>query len=424
MVVIGIIAEFNPFHSGHKYLIDRCKKDLGADKVIVVMSGDYVQRGAPAIMDKFSRARMALKSGADIVIELPVYYSLGSAEYFAEGAVSILDGLGCVDYLCFGSEYPDLGRMERIADILCSEPPAFKKELSASLKSGLSYPSAVSRALDTASGLNSLDQEQFGYSQLFSSPNGILAIEYLKSLRRRNSSIKPYTIERLGQPYHSLETTGAASVCGFASASGIRAHMLSGTGFYIKSNAEALLKDLIPDEVIDVISHYDGLFLNSNDFSGLLRYRLICEKGNGYTGYQDVTGDISNKISKGLDSYDSMTGFCTQLKSKDIVYARISRCLMHILLGISAQNMSEYKHDGYTTFCRILGFKESAKDLLKIINSNAAIPVIERLKSASRQLSPLQKRLLDETLTASSIYNCVSQNGIVSEYSLRPLIIK
>ena len=418
MVVIGIIAEFNPFHSGHKYLIEKCKSDLGADKVIVVMSGDYVQRGAPAIMDKFSRARMALKSGADIVIELPIYYSLGSAEYFAEGAVSILDSLGCVDYLCFGSEFPDLDRLSSIADILCSEPTAFKKELSASLKNGLPYPSAVSKALEAVLSLEAPDQEPFIYSQLFSSPNSILAIEYLKSLRKRKSSIKPYTIERAGQPYHSLETAG------FASASGIRAHMLSGTSLFIKNNADALLKGMVPDEVIDEISHYSGLFLNSNDFSDILRYRLICEKRNGYTGYLDITRDISNKIVKSLESYESLNGFCTQLKTKDIVYARISRCLMHILLGIYAENMSEYKADGYTSYCRILGFKESSKDLLKVLNSNATIPVIERLKAANKNLSPLQMRLLDETLTASSIYNSVSQNGITSEYSLRPVIIK
>jgi predicted nucleotidyltransferase len=418
MVVIGIIAEFNPFHSGHKYLIAKCKKDLGADKVIVVMSGDYVQRGAPAIMGKFSRARMALKSGADLVIELPVYYSLGSAEYFAEGAVSILDSLGCVDYLCFGSEVPELDRMNRIAEILCTEPPAFKKELSSSLKVGLPYPTAVSKALDIVLSCESQDQQPFNYSQLFSSPNSILAIEYLKSLRKRNSSIKPYTIERVGQPYHSLETVS------FASASGIRAHMLSGTSLFIKNNADTLLQGMVPDEVIDEISQYTGMFLNSNDFSDLLRYRLICEKGCGYTGYLDITRDLSNKISKGLDGYESMTGFCTQLKSKDIVYARISRCLMHILLGISVENMAEYKSERYTTYCRILGFKQSANDLLKVMGKSSSIPVIERLKSAGRQLSPLQKRLLDETLTASSIYNCVSQNGIVSEYSMRPIIIR
>ena len=121
MKTVGIIAEFNPFHEGHKHLIEKCKENLGADRVVIVMSGDFVQRGAPAIVDKYARAKMALRSGADLVLELPVYYSTGSAEYFAQGAVSILNSLGCIDYLCFGSEHADLKKLDNIANILHSE---------------------------------------------------------------------------------------------------------------------------------------------------------------------------------------------------------------------------------------------------------------------------------------------------------------
>ncbi len=415
MKTIGIIAEFNPFHLGHKYLIDKCKRDLGADKVVIVMSGDFVQRGAPAVMNKFSRATMALKSGADLVLELPVYYSLGSAEYFAEGAISVLEGLGCVDYLCFGSEFPDLHRLDLIADVLHSEPASYKKTLSDSLKAGLPFPSACSRALSAALGSDFASSDDFDYSHLFSSPNCILAIEYLKALKRRKSSITPYTLQRVGQPYHSLE----AGI--IPSASWIRERILSGTSIYVKNSAEVLLANTMPEDAIREVTSYCGLFLNSNDFSELIHYRLIMERDEGYTKYQDVSRDLSNKILKNLDSFESISGFCSSLKSKEIVYARISRCLMHIMLGITADHMSEYKKAGYTSYCRVLGFTESAVELMRVMKNSSKIPVITRPKDAGKISDPLQKRLFEETLRASTIYNMISSNEIVSEYSLQPV---
>ena len=147
MNTIGIIAEFNPFHNGHLHLIETCKKALSADRCIVIMSGDSVQRGAPAVVDKFTRTKMALNCGADVVIELPVYYALASAEFFARGAVSILDKLGCVDYLCFGSECGDLDLLTDAARILNDEPDSFRDVLGKELKMGQSFASAREKAL-------------------------------------------------------------------------------------------------------------------------------------------------------------------------------------------------------------------------------------------------------------------------------------
>ena len=186
MKTIGIIAEFNPFHNGHKYLIDKCRKDLHADRVVVVMSGDYVQRGAPAIIDKFTRAKCAVNLGADLVIELPIYYSLGSAEYFAKGAVSILSGLGCIDYLCFGSEFPDVNKLYEISDIISNEPPVYKDVLSTGLKDGLSFPAARAKALNEQLKNTSKGYDQAEYEDLLSSPNTILGIEYLRALNTLN----------------------------------------------------------------------------------------------------------------------------------------------------------------------------------------------------------------------------------------------
>ncbi len=277
MKTIGIIAEFNPLHNGHKYLIDTCKKALLADKCIVVMSSDFVQRGAPSIVDKFTRAKMALLSGADLVIELPVYYSLGSAEYFAGAAVSILDSLGVVDYLCFGSEFPSLDKLEQVADILHKEPEGYKRSLLDAQKRGLSFASARSATLEKELSDNLSDFSE--YNEILSSPNSILALEYLKRLKQINSKIRPYTIERIGQPYHSSEHSSIPS------ASGVRARILSGYSNSLSENTKAILGDAMPREALSELEAYDGRFLQANDFSSLVHYKLLSEKNAGFTNY-------------------------------------------------------------------------------------------------------------------------------------------
>ena len=179
MNTIGIIAEFNPFHNGHLHLIESCRQSLHADRVVVIMSGDFVQRGAPSVVDKFTRTRMALECGVDAVIELPVYYALSSAEFFAQGAVSILDKLGCIDYLCFGSECGDLSLLTDAARILNSEPDSFKDILGKELKNGVSYAAARETALLACLGC-SVESEESAKSVL-SEPNNILGVEYISA---------------------------------------------------------------------------------------------------------------------------------------------------------------------------------------------------------------------------------------------------
>ncbi len=417
MKTIGIIAEFNPFHEGHRYLIETCKESLGADRAVVVMSGDFVQRGAPAIVDKFARTRMALKSGADLVLELPVYYSTGSAEYFAQGAVSILNGLGCVDHLCFGSENADIEQLDHIAEILHSEPGLYKEILEKELKEGISYPGASQKALLAALKAQGEDKSLAGYKEVFSSPNSILAVEYLKALKKFKSTIKPYTIERIGQPYHSDDLGGVPS------ASGIRARIFSGSEEHTKTHADEVLGGYMPDAAIEEIASYQGCFVDSGSFSDLLYYKLLLGKSEGFTGYLDVNTDISNMIIKNLDRYDGFNDFCLLLKNKNHVYTRISRCLIHILLNITKENMSEYRKSSFASYARVLGLKAQSSDLLAAIHDNAAIPVIDRLKYANKLLDPLQKRLLDETLLAGSIYNSISQSRDCSEYAMKSVIV-
>ncbi|MBQ7615163.1 MAG: nucleotidyltransferase family protein [Butyrivibrio sp.] len=455
MKVAGIIAEFNPFHNGHKYLIDLCKKEYGADYVVVVMSGDYVQRGAPALVSKFSRAKMALLSGADLVLELPIYYCLGSAEYFAEGALSVLDGLGIITDLFFGSECADIEILSKIADVLVKEPPVYKCALLKALSGGESFPAARTKAImawlnsnDSANidpdftGENRSSDNSFSsLEEIFSSPNSILALEYLKALKRRDSSIKPHTIKRVGAGYgntridignaehadnsacKSMPNDMGANI--LASALGLR-NTIFENGITKSAKLEQVKESLMtamPQESLDVLSSYEGSFLDCNSFSDALRYKLFLEKNAGFEKYLDVNSDLSNRIISNLSQYESFDQFCLLLKTKNLTYTRISRCLMHTLLNITEENMDVYKADNFTSYGRILGIKKESSALLSLIHEKSSIPVPGRFKDMEKELSAAQLRLFRETLTGSEIYNCVSGNGIVSEYSLKPIIL-
>ena len=411
MKTIGIIAEFNPFHKGHEYLIDTCKKELQAHYCVVVMSGDFVQRGAPAIISKYTRAKMALSCKADLVLELPVYYSLGSAEYFATGAISLLDKLGCVDYLCFGAETPDLSTLDLIADVLVREPDSFKEDLEKELKNGLSFPSARKKAL--LHYLSKSESVSLNISEeVLDSPNNILAIEYLKAIKTINSKITPFVIKREGADYHSEEINE------FASAQGIRSYLFSE-----KSSNSLNLASMIPSTAYDIFNDYNGKYLDCNDFSDLLYYRLLMGKDQGYQKYLDVTEDLSNRIIAVLDTYTDYDSFCDSLKTRNLTYTRISRCLLHILLNITKENMSTYKNNDYTVFSKILGMKKDSSPLLSKIQESETIPVLNRLKDAKEILNPLQMNLFEESLRCSSLYNKIAHNNISSEYRLKPIIL-
>ncbi len=432
MKVAGIIAEFNPLHNGHKYIIDYCKKTLGADYVVIVMSGDFVQRGAPAIASKFTRARSAIMAGADLVLELPVYYSLGSAEYFAEGAVSVLSGLGVVTDLVFGSEWADVESLKKLGDILVKEPEEYKETLQKSLLVGDSFPAARAKAVLSALGSSpsSSDEDNgHGFMDILSSPNSILALEYIKSLSKRNSDIRTHSVKRIGAGYHCdvIDEGDASSDNGSApaSAKAIRSLFMDSqkNDSAAKAPSDKILSSAMPKEALDELKSYNGVFLSSDSFSDLLIYKLLLEKNSGFSRYVDVNEDLSNRIISGLERYDRFEGFCGYLKTKNLTYTRISRCLMHILLNITEENMAIYKESSFTAYGRILAMKKDSSTLLAMIHENADFPVLDRLKDAESTLSKDQLLLFNETLACSSIYNHVAKNGIISEYRFMPVII-
>ena len=392
MKITGIIAEYNPFHNGHLYQIRKAKEITGADYIIVVMSGNHMQRGTPALIDKYSRAKMALSGGADMVIELPTCYATASAEYFAMGAISILNQLGCVDSVCFGSESGDITMLSKIAHALVDESEDFVQSLKTKLKNGDTYPVARNAALaETINGFTTFDT-------ILGFPNNILGIEYIKAIIRQNSSIKPYTNTRIGSDYHSYKLAE-----NFSSAISIRQSLsLQDNLDMIQSQIPALAFDIMKEDFYKTFPVY------ASDFSSMIKFKLLKERGQGFTQYFDVTQAISDKLEKEMFSMQSFDDFCDILKSKDITYARISRCLSHILLDIKAEDVQLFKENGITFYARVLGFNSKADALTKTLKSHTSIPLITKTTTASSQLYPIGQRQFEQDIQASHIYECIA----------------
>ena len=411
MKTTGIIAEFNPFHNGHLHLLDYCRNELGSDRIVIVMSGDFVQRGTPALVDKFVRTKMALECGADLVLELPVYYSTGSAEYFASGAIALLSKLGCIDQLVFGSECGDISILTKLAQILVKEPDEYKTSLSDHIKNGYSFPVARHKAIiNYIVSTQDIAIDTSELESILNCPNNILGIEYIKAILTLDSDISPVTISRIGEDYLSTDITKLAS------ASGIRNEIATNG---LTSNA---LSEAMPESCLELLRSNFGRMYDSKRFSDLLYYKLLMEKETGYTRYLDVTDDLSNKIISYLESYENFDQFCSLLKSKDIAYSRISRSLTHILLNITFASMEEYKADNYTSFVRVLGMKSDSSSILKQINKARGSKALTNIKSASKDLDSLEYRLFKETVFATEIYNSICPSKNPSEYRLKQII--
>jgi len=406
MKVNGIIAEYNPFHNGHLYQMDVSRRMTGADYTIVIMSGDFVQRGAPALLDKHRRAEMALRCGADLVLGLPAIYSVSSAEYFSMGAVSALDKLGVVTHLCFGSECGNVDIMTKAARILVEEPEEFSSTMRQYLKQGVSYPNARNWAMF----LNYPFLE--AYRDVFATPNNILGIEYIKALLRRNSEITPVTVLRTGAGYHDRMADTE-----YCSALALRQALYAG-------QTPDFMKSQIPTEAWKILqqSLEDSSCICSNDFSDLLYYKLLLERENGYEKYLDVSEDLSDRIRNSLDSYRDYDNFCDLLKTKNMTYTRISRCLLHILLNIRQEDIEFCKKLDYAPYARVLAMRKDAHELLSAIKKQSSIPLVTKLADAENFLDADALHMLTQDILASHIYRSVTphfkERKAVSEYSI------
>lgn len=420
MKTAGIIVEYNPFHNGHQYHIKRTRQETKADFIIAVMSGDFVQRGEPALTDKYTRTRMALLGGADLVLELPVLFATGSAGDFASGAVSLLDKLGVVDALCFGSEAGSIEPFEDIAVLLADEPPCFRSLLQENLRQGLSFPLARSMALKSclsswqlpagnAARGSAADRSDADIGsaplsvEFLSTPNNILGTEYCTALYKRKSSIRPVTIQREGSGYHDdtllIQNSSSRS---FSSAAAIR-NALKGAPAY--PDWSALAPSLPASQLPlwhDLISQKRILF--TKDFTKELRCRLILEEADGFTQYADVTRELSDKLRKNHLAFADWDALCELVKSKEMTYSRISRALCRILLSITRSQLQQARANDYVPYARILGFRKSAEPLLSAIKKNSSVPLISKLADARRLLNDDAFSMLQQDITAAHLY--------------------
>jgi len=436
MKVIGVIAEYNPFHNGHAYQIKKLKEDLQADFVVIAMSGDFVQRGAPAIADKYARTKMALSCGADLVIELPVLWATASAEYFAMAGVTLFDKMGCIDGICFGAETDDLEALSMIADVLIHEPDTYRTALTSHLKAGMSFPLARSKALcdyfenDTANDSHRNDGLTLDeLSSILNEPNNILGIEYIKALKRRNSSITPYVIKREGAGYHNTEIAVADSTyIPTASATAIRKVLDTPTPA-TKTDIFDALTDTMPASALDILKEYVSKksLICANDFSSILGYKLLTSDTNGLADIGDSNPDVSNRIYKNRMSFVSFDQFCEMNKSKDITYSRVSRVLLHLILNIKNSDYTFGKESGYIPYLRILGFRKDASALLKELKYHSLVPIISKLADAASLLDTDALSLLDKDIFAADLYEqiCANKSGntSISDYSQNIILI-
>lgn len=339
MKVAGIIAEFNPFHNGHKYLIEQTKKHA-ADMVIVIMSGSFVQRGDIAITDKWTRTKSALSCGADLVLELPVIYSLNTAQKFAYGAVKTLDQTGIIDTLAFGSECGNTETLKSIAQLTSNEPPHISEKIKNYISSGMNYPLARRKAYSEISNSHVLD-----------TPNDILGIEYIRAVLDIKSNIEPLALKRTGTDHDSTITTNS-----IASASQIRKMLANGEN----------TSQFTPQNIS--FTRYDKSLLDS-----VLIYKLRTSSPEYIKNINDVAEGLENKFIKAAETCTGFDDVCEFVKSKRYTMSRIRRIAWSIVLDLSSELCSKSP-----SYIRVLGMNENGKLLLRQMKKTAGLPIITK----------------------------------------------
>ncbi|WP_252226259.1 nucleotidyltransferase [Clostridium sp. ZBS2] len=359
-MVTGIIAEYNPFHKGHQYHLSQAKINANADSIVCVMSGNFMQRGIPAMVDKWTRTEIALKNGVDLVIELPLVYSLSSAEHFAFGSVSLLNSLNIVDNLYFGSEEGSTKILEDITDVLVKEPENYKIVLKNYLNLGLPFHLSRANALSDFFKSNHI-------LDCISNSNNILGIEYIKALNLLNSKIIPLTLKREGSKYNddSLNTT-------FSSATSIRNHL--------KNKNLEHLKDFLPQEsynILNKLSFENYPFIFEEDIFKYVKYKLITD-GSLLKNLPDISEGLDNKILKEVLKSNSLDELILNSKSKRYTYTRLNRILTQFFIGLEKYNLLKLSKEP-CPYCRILGFNLKGKELLKNIKKNSTVNLITKI---------------------------------------------
>ena len=417
--VLGIIAEYNPFHNGHLYHLDTSKKITGYDYTVAIISGNFTQRGSTSVIDKWSKTKMALQNGVDLVIELPVLYSISSSENFADGAIKILNSLGIIDYLSFGSETPDITVLDSISDILCNEPKDYKKLLTTELDKGLSFPKARENALlDYIKNTNTFENEKQDfeeYKKALSSPNNILGIEYLKALKKYNSSIKTVCISRFATDYNSSDFSGS-----IASATAIRE--------LIKNKDFNSIKTVIPENSYPVLMdciNSGHIVPDLNCFEKEIIYTLRKMNIEEISNLPDVSEGLEFSIKKAANSCNTINEFLDIVKSKRYTVTRLQRILLYALLNISKEDMQLSKQVEMP-YVRVLGFNDNGKKLIsEIATKHPELKIITSVKKFIDTNSDKDLQVLfDKDVLATDVYSLAFENNSLANLDFKNGVIK
>lgn len=386
MKIVGLITEYNPFHAGHLYHMQQARELTGADYCVVLMSGSFVQRGEPAIFDKYLRTKTALLAGADLVLEIPAAFSTASAHEFAAYGVALLSSIG-VDAVVFGSECGQIEILKQAAYALNHESAEFQERLRKGLKAGLTYPQARAKALEM----------EDTWASVLSSPNNILGIEYLRAAEDLHSPMEFYTISRKGSGYHE-DTLADAN---FPSASAIRG---------IIRNSLSKDKDLLDilASHLPAVTHpaYTGAVpVFVDDFSELLNAAVLQLQAT--FSIADLSPELAARLAKPPYFPLSFEERIQALKTRQLTYTRVSRALLHLVLGMCEEDISRWKDEGYALYARILGFRRQSSPLLSCLHKKSSIPLITKMADAAQNLSPSALALLEQEVYASHLYQTV-----------------
>jgi len=448
MKVLGIVVEYNPFHNGHIYHIEKSKEITGCDAVVCIMSGNFIQRGEPAIINKFARAEIALNCGADLIIELPHPYAMSSAESFAFGAVKILDNIGIVDSISFGSEHGNIDELNLIAEILSEEPDVYKSELKKQLELGLAYPVCRQKALkkyllDTNMIHNISNSAISDFSKILETSNNILGIEYLKALKKINSSIKPYTICRVSNSYNSTELTGSISsatairksiigkIGSTVCPTGATADMTFETNFAasfgisdgkIQETAESLStapNDVIKYELSESTAHtlppaskaiLEREFsqgrgpVTINNYQETILSFIRQMKPEQLRELPDVSEGLEYRIKTAAEKSGTFEDLLENICTKRYTQTRIQRILFSFLTGLTKSDTEVFMKHGGPQYARILGFNKTGRLLLSDMKKKSSIPIITKTSDYKYSCNKLLARMLNIEAQATDMY--------------------
>lgn len=400
MRTVGLITEYNPFHNGHLHHLRESLKLAKADVAVAVMSGHFLQRGEPALVDKWVRTEMALAAGVDVVVELPLPWACSSAPDFARGAVAALDALGGIDALCFGSETGELEPLRVCADILLEKSVDIAQQTSRLLRVGLNYPQARAKLMASHLPAN-LDAEALA------APNNILGIEYLKALQKTDSTIKPLTIQRIGAGFHDTEIAAQ----NIASATGIR-KMLAAA-----QQVDALIPPAAWKPLDSALKK--GRFFSAERYALLLLAQIL-RAPEDLSDFWLVENGIEKRLLAVAEQVNDLEELVSKIKTRQLTRTRIQRLLVSVLLGIKKECVADFFSHG-PSYLHLLGASKKGEAFLATTRKQRCLPLVQNFSRVHNQLkryygvgsteNRLAHKQLDLELRATKLYTLLLQNA-------------